>query len=108
MKAIRLVRPGSPLELQDIPVPQVGCSDVRVRVKAAGVCHSDVHYRAGRSRVHLAADPGHEVAGVIEQLGVEVLDLVKRRQGLYSLHGDLRPLRRFAFRATTSSARPEP
>src|SRR6266404_6371674 len=78
MKAIQLVEPGFPLELRDVPIPQVGPADVLVRVKAAGICHSDAHYRAGRSRVHpLPLTLGHEVAGVIEQLGVQVLDLAK-------------------------------
>jgi 2-desacetyl-2-hydroxyethyl bacteriochlorophyllide A dehydrogenase len=78
MKAIRLVQPGQALELQEISEPQVGSSDVLVRVKAAGICHSDAHYRAGRSRVHpLPLTLGHEVAGTIQQLGPEVLDLRK-------------------------------
>jgi 2-desacetyl-2-hydroxyethyl bacteriochlorophyllide A dehydrogenase len=46
---------------------------VLVRVKAAGVCHSDVHYRAGVSPVNpLPLTLGHEVAGVVEELGQEV------------------------------------
>jgi 2-desacetyl-2-hydroxyethyl bacteriochlorophyllide A dehydrogenase len=73
MKAIRLVKPGHPLEMQDIPVPTPGPSDVLVRVKAAGICHSDVHYRAGKSVVKpLPMTLGHEVAGVIEAVGVAV------------------------------------
>ena len=73
MKAIRLVQPGYPLEMQDLPVPPIGPRDVLVAVKAAGICHSDAHYRAGRSRVHpLPLTLGHEVAGVIEAVGPEV------------------------------------
>lgn len=54
-------------------MPQVGARDVLVRVKAAGVCHSDAHYRAGRSLVRpLPLTLGHEVAGVVEKLGAEV------------------------------------
>src|SRR5258708_16078056 len=49
VKAVRLVKPLSPLELQDMDVPIAGPRDVLVRVKAAGICHSDAHYRAGRS-----------------------------------------------------------
>jgi propanol-preferring alcohol dehydrogenase len=46
---------------------------VLVRVKAAGICHSDAHYRAGRSPVRpLPLTLGHEVAGIIEQTGAEV------------------------------------
>ena len=76
MKAVRLVQPGSPLELHDIPLPQTGDDDALVRVKAAGICHSDAHYRAGISRVHpLPLTLGHEVAGVIEAIGRNVKHL---------------------------------
>lgn len=73
MQAVRLVKPGRPLELQEVPVPAVGPRDVLVRVKAAGICHSDAHYRAGRSLVRpLPLTLGHEVAGVIDRAGSEV------------------------------------
>jgi propanol-preferring alcohol dehydrogenase len=62
--------------MQSIPVPTVGPRDVLVRVKAAGICHSDVHYRAGISPVDpLPLTLGHEVAGVVEQAGSEVTTL---------------------------------
>lgn len=73
MKALRLVHPGRPLELQEIEIPTVGPRNVLVRVKAAGICHSDAHYRAGRSVVRsLPLTLGHEVAGVVEKVGPEV------------------------------------
>jgi propanol-preferring alcohol dehydrogenase len=73
MKAVRLVEIGQPLEMEEIPVPPVGPQDVLVRVKAAGICHSDVHYRAGTSPVRdLPITPGHEVAGVVEEVGADV------------------------------------
>jgi propanol-preferring alcohol dehydrogenase len=75
MKAVRLIRPGQPLELQDVPVPAPGPNDALVRVKAAGICHSDAHYRAGKSRVEpLPLTLGHEVAGVVEEVGSGVTD----------------------------------
>jgi len=78
MKAIRLIRPGLPLEAQQVDVPAVSPRDVLVRVKAAGICHSDAHYRAGISRVEpLPLTLGHEVAGVVAQTGTEVRN-VKR------------------------------
>jgi propanol-preferring alcohol dehydrogenase len=59
--------------LQEVNVPAVGARDVLVRVKAAGVCHSDAHYRAGKSVVRpLPLTLGHEVAGVVERVGAEV------------------------------------
>jgi len=73
MKAVRLVEIGRPLEMHDIPVPEVGSQDVLVRVKAAGICHSDAHYRAGVSPVRpLPMTLGHEVAGVVEEIGETV------------------------------------
>jgi propanol-preferring alcohol dehydrogenase len=73
MKAVRLIQPGQPLELRNVPVPSPGPRDVLVQVKAAGICHSDAHYRAGISSVDpLPTTLGHEVAGVVEQIGTEV------------------------------------
>ena len=73
MRAVRLVRPGYPLELQDVPMPQVGARDVLVRVKAAGICRSDLHYRAGVSPVRpLPMTLGHEVSGIVEAAGKDV------------------------------------
>ena len=73
MKAVRLVAVGNPLEMQEVPLPAVGERDVLVRVKAAGVCHSDVHYRAGTSPAGpLPLTLGHEVAGVVEKVGAQV------------------------------------
>ena len=76
MKAVQLVEIGKPLEMRDVPVPEVGARDVRVRVEAAGVCHSDVHYRAGLSPVAtMPLTLGHEVAGVVEEAGGQVANV---------------------------------
>jgi propanol-preferring alcohol dehydrogenase len=73
VKAVRLTQIGHPLELQEIPVPVVGPGEVLVRIKAAGICHSDVHYRAGVSPVGpLPQTLGHEIAGVVEGVGAQV------------------------------------
>jgi 2-desacetyl-2-hydroxyethyl bacteriochlorophyllide A dehydrogenase len=70
MRAVRMVAVERPLEMFDLPVPEIGDREVLVRVKAAGVCHSDVHYRAGKSPVRpLPLTLGHEVAGVVEAVG---------------------------------------
>ena len=76
MKAVRMVEPGKPLELQRIPIPSAGDEDVLVRVHAAGICHSDAHYRAGRSSMGtLPITLGHEVAGEIEWVGAKVMNV---------------------------------
>lgn len=76
MKAVRLVEIGKPLEMQEIPVPSIGERDVLVRIKAAGICHSDAHYRTGTSPVGtLPQTLGHEVAGVVEEAGSQVTNV---------------------------------
>ena len=73
MRALQLIEPTRPLEQRDVPVPEPGAADALVRVKAAGVCHSDAHYRAGRSPAFpLPLTLGHEVAGVVESVGAAV------------------------------------
>jgi len=73
MKSIRMIEAGRPLELQEIPIPNIGDKDILVRVRAAGICHSDAHYRAGRSVMGmLPITLGHEVAGVVEKIGSQV------------------------------------
>lgn len=76
MKAVRFVGPNKPLEMQDIPIPEIGERDILVKVKAAGICHSDAHYRAGISPVRpIPLTLGHEVAGVVEKIGPQVTNV---------------------------------
>lgn len=70
MRALRLVTVGRPVVALELPTPTPGPGDVLVRVRAAGICHSDAHYRAGRSASLVApVTLGHEVAGEIAVLG---------------------------------------
>ncbi|MCI0551761.1 MAG: zinc-binding dehydrogenase [Anaerolineae bacterium] len=76
MKSVRMIEAGKPLQLQEIPMPEIGAKDILLRVRAAGICHSDAHYRAGRSGMgFLPITLGHEVAGVIEEIGSEVTNV---------------------------------
>lgn len=73
MRALQLVDPGSPLEERDVDVSSPGASDVVIDVAAAGICRSDVHYRAGFPRVGpLPLTLGHEVAGTVSAVGGSV------------------------------------
>jgi propanol-preferring alcohol dehydrogenase len=59
--------------MTELPIPQASSDEVLVKVRAAGICHSDAHYRAGRSRVEpLPLTLGHEVAGLVESVGNKV------------------------------------
>ena len=73
MKSVRMMGAGQPLELQEVPIPNIGDGDILVRVRAAGICHSDAHYRAGRSSMgFLPITLGHEAAGLVERVGAQV------------------------------------
>jgi 2-desacetyl-2-hydroxyethyl bacteriochlorophyllide A dehydrogenase len=73
MKAVRLVQFGKPLEDSEVALPEIGPSEVLVRVEACGICHSDAHYRAGIAPIDpLPVTLGHEVAGRVETVGREV------------------------------------
>ena len=73
MKALRLCSFGQPLRMDDVPSPMPGPDDVVVEVRAAGVCHSDAHYRGGSgSAPRLPVTLGHEIAGVVVDCGERV------------------------------------
>src|SRR5262247_2173096 len=73
MQAVRLNQIAKPLEQAQVAVPNIGASDVLIRVAACGICHSDEHYRAGISKVdRLPVTLGHEIAGRIEKVGTEI------------------------------------
>jgi propanol-preferring alcohol dehydrogenase len=76
MRAVRLTQIGKPLRNVEIPITEIGPSDVLIRVAAAGICHSDAHYRAGISTIdNLPVTLGHEVAGRVERVGANVANV---------------------------------
>ncbi|QGA69046.1 NAD(P)-dependent alcohol dehydrogenase [Sulfolobus sp. E11-6] len=84
MKAMLLKEFGKPLELSDVQIPKLKSNQVLIRVKAAGVCHTDVYVRNGTiykrtpaSPPNLPFIPGHEIAGTVEDFGDEVTGFVK-------------------------------
>jgi D-arabinose 1-dehydrogenase-like Zn-dependent alcohol dehydrogenase len=73
MRAVRLTQVGKPLEEAEVDLPEIGVSDVLIRVASCGICHSDEHYRAGISRIdRLPVTLGHEIAGWVEKVGADI------------------------------------
>ena len=68
-RAVRLAAPGRPLEDAVLDVPVLGAGEILVRVMAAGICHSDAHYRSGVGSTNHPLTLGHEVAGTIAGTG---------------------------------------
>lgn len=76
MRAALLYELSSPFEVAEVPTPEPSPGEVRVRVGGAGVCHSDIHFKAAASpRPGLPPSPwilGHENAGWVDALGAGV------------------------------------
>ena len=79
MRAGRITVSTRVFEVVDVPTPEAGAGQVRIKVEAAGVCLSDVHFLKGiLSPGHLVGDHvtlGHEVSGVIDQIGPGVSEI---------------------------------
>jgi propanol-preferring alcohol dehydrogenase len=70
MRAMVLTRPGEPLSMRDLPDPNPGADEIRIRVAACGVCRTDLHVVDGElPNVKFPIIPGHEIVGYVEALG---------------------------------------
>lgn len=85
MRALQLTDPGV-LELRKVAVPEIGPTDLLLRVGAAGICHSDLHVL--HIPFKMREEPltlGHEVAGTIEAVGSDVDGRVAGERGIVYL-----------------------
>lgn len=72
MKAAVLHTVGQPLSIEDVAIAKPGRREVLVRTAATGLCHSDLHFIEGLYPAPLPAVPGHEAAGIVEEVGADV------------------------------------
>jgi D-arabinose 1-dehydrogenase-like Zn-dependent alcohol dehydrogenase len=74
MRVVQIAKKGGPLELVERELPQPGRGEVRVKVQACGVCHSDSVTKEGLFPwIRFPIVPGHEIAGVIDAVGEGVI-----------------------------------
>jgi propanol-preferring alcohol dehydrogenase len=67
MRAMVLEAPGRPLALRELPEPEEGPREIKLRVRACGVCRTDLHLLDGEVRAgKLPVVPGHQIVGVAE------------------------------------------
>jgi D-arabinose 1-dehydrogenase-like Zn-dependent alcohol dehydrogenase len=72
-RAVQVSRPGGPLEMVEREIPEPGPRQVRVKVQACGLCHSDALTKEGHwPGIQYPRVPGHEIAGVIDAVGADV------------------------------------
>src|SRR5258706_3450540 len=70
MKAVQVPKQGADFEIVEREVPQAAAGHVRIKVQACGVCHSDVITKEGiLPGISYPRVPGHEVAGIIDEVG---------------------------------------
>eukprot|EP01132_Coremiostelium_polycephalum_P005401 gene5401-6737_t len=69
MKAAVFPAAGKPLEIKDLPIPNPSKGQVRIKVKACGVCHTDLGVGGGHFGNSFPIIPGHEVAGIVDSVG---------------------------------------
>jgi D-arabinose 1-dehydrogenase-like Zn-dependent alcohol dehydrogenase len=88
MKVAQISKPGGDFELVEREIPKPGPGQVRIKVQACGVCHSDVLTKEGAwPGIQYPRVPGHEVAGVIDELGAGISEWKKGQRVGVGWHG---------------------
>jgi D-arabinose 1-dehydrogenase-like Zn-dependent alcohol dehydrogenase len=73
MKAVQINKPGGNFEMVERPIPQPAPKQVRIKVEACGICHSDALVKEGHwPGLQYPRVPGHEIAGRIDAAGADV------------------------------------
>jgi len=88
MKVAQITKPGAGFQVVERDIPEPGAGQVRIKVQACGVCHSDVLTVDGLwPGIQYPRIPGHEVAGVIDELGAGVSSWTKGQRVGVGWHG---------------------
>ncbi len=88
MKSVQISKPGGDFEIVEREIPKPGAGHVLIKVQACGVCHSDVFTKEGYwPGIQYPRVPGHEVAGVIDELGAGVTGWKKGQRVGVGWHG---------------------
>jgi D-arabinose 1-dehydrogenase-like Zn-dependent alcohol dehydrogenase len=72
MKAAQIPKPGADFQIVEREIPNPGAGEVRIKVQACGVCHSDVLTKEGWPGIEYPRVPGHEVVGIVDEPGAGV------------------------------------
>jgi D-arabinose 1-dehydrogenase-like Zn-dependent alcohol dehydrogenase len=87
MKVARVPKAGAAFEVVEREIPKPGAGQVRIKVQACGVCHSDVLTKEGFPGIQYPRVPGHEVVGVIDEVGGGVSEWKKGQRVGVGWHG---------------------
>jgi len=88
MKAAQIPKPGADFQIVDREIPQPGPGQVRIKVQACGVCHSDMFTKEGAwPGIEYPRVPGHEVAGIVDEVGAGVSEWKEGQRAGVGWHG---------------------
>jgi D-arabinose 1-dehydrogenase-like Zn-dependent alcohol dehydrogenase len=88
MKAAQVPKGGADFQIVEREIPKPGVGHVRIKVQACGVCHSDVFTKEGQwPGIQYPRVPGHEVVGIIDELGDGVSEWKKGQRAGVGWHG---------------------
>jgi len=88
MKAAQISKAGGDFEIVEREIPKPGTGYVLIKVQACGVCHSDMFTKEGAwPGIQYPRVPGHEIAGIIEELGAGVSEWKKGQRIGVGWHG---------------------
>ena len=88
MKAAQIAKGGAGFQIVELEIPEPGAGQVRIKVQACGVCHSDALTVDGSwPGIEYPRVPGHEVAGVIDEVGAGVSEWRKGQRVGVGWHG---------------------
>lgn len=88
MKLAQIPKPGADFQVIERDIPEPGPGEVRIKVQACGVCHSDVLTKEGSwPGIQYPRVPGHEVAGIVDELGAGVSAWKKGQRVGVGWHG---------------------
>jgi D-arabinose 1-dehydrogenase-like Zn-dependent alcohol dehydrogenase len=88
MRAVQVTRANGPFELVEREIPAPGADQVRIKVQACGICHSDSLTKEGAyPGIQYPRVPGHEVAGIIDEVGKGVAGWTKGQRVGVGWHG---------------------
>ena len=88
MKAVQVSKPGADFEIVEREIPEPDAGNVRIKVQACGICHSDVLTKEGLwPGIEYPRVPGHEVAGIVDEVGAGVSAWKKGQRVGVGWHG---------------------
>ena len=88
MKAVQVTKANGPFEVVERPIPEPGPGQVRIKVEACGICHSDAFVKSGAfPGLVMPRIPGHEIAGRVDAVGAQVRAWKKGDRAGVGWHG---------------------